>query len=133
MLGILCTLHAQAFDKTKINLGKDFWGRWAIYNPKTQCTEVYKFSQPGQFSYSAKQKNMSGEFGVLQNSDVNVLDLLVLKVSTDNKLSGCATQPTNYTNATIQLALRWLSPQSAELCNDRDGKKCLGLFMTKQK
>jgi hypothetical protein len=131
--GAFLSLQAQAFDKTQVNLSKDFWGNWTIYNAKTQCTEVYKFSRPGQFTYNAKQKNMTGEFGVIRNSDAKVLDLLVLKVATDNKQPGCAAQATNYSNATIQLGLRWLSPQSAELCSDRDSKQCLGIYMTKQK
>jgi hypothetical protein len=133
VFGVLLSLHVQAFDKAQVNLSKDFWGTWTIINPKTQCTEVYKFTQPDQFTYNAKQKNMTGKFGMLRNSDVKVLDLLVLEVKADNKQAGCAAQATNYTNTTIQLALKWLSPQTAELCNDRDGKKCLGLYITKQK
>lgn len=124
---------AQAFDKTQMNLQKDFWGTWSVYNAKTQCTESYVFSQPAQVVYSAKQKKMTGEFSVIRTEDPKQLDVFAMMINTDNKKAGCSGQVTDYSKSQIRLSLKWISAKTAELCTDLDGKQCLGLYLIKQK
>jgi hypothetical protein len=126
------TSNAIALDKTKVSLDQVFWGTWSVYNSKSKCTEVYSFAKPGKFTYTTRQKTMSGEFAVLRSKSVNELDVLAMKVVNDNKLAGCSGQVNDYTNADIRLSLKWLSPKSAELCTDLEGKACTGLFLNKQ-
>lgn len=133
---VLCLLglglNAQAFDKSKLNLEKDFWGTWSVYNGKVQCTETYQFKKPGEFTYIAKQKKLTGEFAVLRNNDSNQLDVLLMDVKTDNKKIGCSQDIQDYTNAKVNLSLKWISAKTAELCVDREAKQCTGLYLIKQ-
>lgn len=133
----LCVLglgfNAQAFDKTKLNLDKDFWGVWSVYNAKTQCTETYQFAKPGKFTYTAKQKKLTGDFAIMTNTDPKVLDLLVMNVKNDNKKAGCSKEIQDYTNGKVNLSLKWVSAKTAELCVDREAKQCTGLYLIKQK
>lgn len=124
--------HAFALNKTEINLDQQFWGTWSVYNAKNQCTETYQFSKPGKVSYSTQQKKMTGEFAVLRNQEPQRLDVLAMKINTDNQKPGCGGENTNYTNADIRLSLKWISAKSAELCTDVDGKQCTGLYLIKQ-
>ena len=133
MISFGFALQAQAFDKNQVNLANDFWGTWSIYNAKAKCTETYQFKKPGQFTYSVKQKNMTGDFAVLRSKEAKELDILALKVKTDNKQAGCAEQAIDYTNADIRLSMKWLSAKNAELCVDNEGKQCTGLYLIKQK
>ncbi|WP_180073161.1 hypothetical protein [Acinetobacter sp. YH12075] len=128
-----CALSTQAFDKTQIDLQKDFWGTWTVYNAKTKCTESYQFTQPSKVQYTAKQKKMTGEFAVIRNQDPKILDIFAMNVSKDNKKAGCNGQPTDFTKAQIRLSLKWISAKTAELCTDLEGKQCLGLYFIKQK
>ena len=136
---VLCVLslgvigQAQAFDKSQVNLSKDFFGTWTVYSAKTQCTETYQFTQPGQFVYTTKQKRMTGEFAVVRNQDAKILDWLAMDVKTDNKKAGCSGQANDYTGTKINLVLKWISPKTAELCLDREAKQCTGLYQIKQK
>ena len=130
--GLGLSLHAQAFDKNQVNLVNDFWGTWSVYNAKTQCTEAYQFAKPAQFTYTTKQKRMTGEFAVVRSTEASQLDILVMKVKNDNKKAGCGGQPVDYSNADIRLSLKWMSAKTAELCTDRDGKQCTGLYLIKQ-
>lgn len=127
------SLNVQAFDKSKLNLEKDFWGTWSIYNAKQQCTETYQFSKPGTFTYTTKQKKLTGDFAVMSSKDPKVLDLLVIDVKTDNKKAGCGDEVQDYTQAKVNLSLKWISAKTAELCVDVEGKQCTGLYMIKQK
>ena len=124
---------AQAFEKKQVKLSTDFWGKWTVFNAKTQCSETYQFNSPNQFIYSAKQKKLTGEFAVLRNQDPKVLDLLVMNVKTDNQQAGCSAVKRNYGQGKLNLSLKWVSAQSAELCTDREAKKCTGLYLMKQK
>lgn len=133
MIGLGCAIQAQAFDKSQVNLENDFWGTWSVYNAKTQCTEAYQFAKPGNFTYTTKQKKMTGNFAILRNKEANVLDILAMKVKTDNKKAGCSGQVVDYTNADMRLSLKWVSAKTAELCTDREGKQCTGLYLIKQK
>ncbi|WP_151810998.1 hypothetical protein [Acinetobacter bereziniae] len=126
-------LNVQAFDKTQVNLANEFWGTWTVYNAKTQCTESYQFTKPDQFIYSTKQKRMTGEFAVLRNQNVQALDVLAMKVKADNKKAGCGGEPVDYTDVDVRLSLKWVSAKTAELCTDREGKQCTGLYLIKQK
>lgn len=126
-------VNVQAFDKNKINLEKDFWGTWSVFNAKAQCTETYEFKKPGQFTYTAKQKKLTGEFAVITNNDSKILDLLVMNVKTDNKKVGCSKDIQDYTNGKVSLSMKWISAKTAELCVDREAKQCTGLYMIKQK
>ena len=132
-LGLGLAMQVQAFDKSQVNLANDFWGTWSIYNAKTQCTETYQFTKPQQFTYTTKQKRMTGDFSVLRSNDAKALDILAMKVKVDNKKAGCGGQSIDYTNADIRLSLRWMSAKTAELCTDREGKQCTGLYLIKQK
>lgn len=133
VVGFGLALQAQAFDKSQVNLANDFWGTWTVYNAKTQCTESYQFAKPGQFTYTTKQKKMAGEFAVLRSKEPQNLDVLAMKVKTDNKQAGCGGQAVDYTNADIRLSLKWSSAKTAELCTDAVGKQCTGLYLIKQK
>ena len=133
VMGLGFALQAQAFDKSQVNLANDFWGTWSVYNAKTQCTESYQFVKPGQFTYTTKQKRMTGDFAILRSKEAADLDVLAMKVKTDNKKAGCGGQPVDYTNADIRLSLKWSSAKTAELCTDREGKQCTGLYLIKQK
>lgn len=126
-------LSVQAFDKTQMNLQKDFWGTWSVYNAKTQCTESYQFTQPAQVVYSAKQKKMTGEFSVIRTEDPKQLDVFAMTVNSDNKKAGCSGQTSDYSKSQIRLSLKWISAKTAELCTDLNGKQCLGLYLIKQK
>jgi hypothetical protein len=126
-------LNVQAFDKTQVNLANEFWGTWTVYNAKTQCTESYQFTKPDQFIYSTKQKQMAGDFAVLRNENAQALDVLAMKVKTDNKKAGCGGEPVDYTDVDVRLSLKWVSAKTAELCTDREGKQCTGLYFIKQK
>lgn len=131
VIGLLPVVHAA--DKQKINLENDFWGTWSVYNAKAQCTETYEFKKPGQFTYTAKQKKLTGEFAVITNADPKMLDVLIMDVKTDNKKSGCSKDIQDYSNAKVNLSLKWVSANTAELCVDREAKQCTGLYMIKQK
>ncbi len=131
--GLGLAFQVQAIDKNQVNLANDFWGTWSVYNAKTQCTETYQFTKPGQFSYSTKQKKMTGDFAILRSKEAQELDVLAMKVKTDNKQAGCGGQPVDYTNADIRLSLKWASAKTAELCTDNAGKQCTGLYLIKQK
>lgn len=133
VMGLGFALQAQAFDKSQVNLANDFWGTWSVYNAKTQCTESYQFVKPGQFTYTTKQKRMTGDFAILRSKEAADLDVLAMKVKVDNKKAGCGGQPVDYTNADIRLSLKWSSAKTAELCTDREGKQCTGLYLIKQK
>ena len=133
IIGFGLTLQAHAFDKNQVNLTNDFWGNWSIYNAKTQCTENYQFSKPGQFVYTAKQKRMTGDFAVLRSKTAQELDILAIKVKADNKQPGCDNKSVDYTNADVHLGLKWSSAKTAELCTDTAGKQCSGLYLIKQK
>ncbi|MFN0297937.1 hypothetical protein ACKVE0_10440 [Acinetobacter albensis] len=134
VLGLGIVLPVQAFDKTQMNLNQDFWGTWSVYSPNAQCTETYQFSKPGQFTYTAKQKKMTGDFAILVNPDVKILDVLTMQIKTDNKKAGCTNQTVDYTNKDVNLSLKWISAKTAELCMDRRvGKQCTGLYLIKQK
>lgn len=124
---------AQAFNKTQVDLQKDFWGTWSVYNAKTQCTETYKFTQPSTVAYSAKQKKMNGEFAVIRTQDPKQLDVFAMNVVSDNKKAGCGGQVVDYSNTQIRLGLKWISARTAELCTDLEAKQCLGLYLIKQK
>lgn len=78
-------IQTQAYDKTQVNLANDFWGTWTVYNAKAQCTESYQFTQPDQFTYSTKQKRLTGDFAILRNENAQALDVLAMKVKLDNK------------------------------------------------
>ena len=132
-LASVCTFSAQAFDKTQMDLQKNFWGTWSVYNAQTKCTETYQFTQPAQVAYSAKQKKMTGEFSVIRTQDPNQIDVFAMSVGADNKKAGCGNQATDYSKAQIRLGLKWISAKTAELCSDLEGKKCLGLYFIKQK
>ena len=133
MIGLGLALQAQAFDKNQVNLVNDFFGTWTVYNAKTQCTETYQFVKPEQFSYTTKQKKMTGDFAVLRNKDPKVLDLLTMNIKTDNKKAGCNGQVKDYTSGKVNLTLKWMSAKTVELCTDREAKQCTGLYMIKQK
>lgn len=122
----------QAANEQKINLKKDFWGTWSVYNAKAQCTETYEFKKPGQFIYTAKQKKLTGDFAIITNSDSKVLDLLVMDVKNDNKKAGCSKEVQDYTGGKVNLSLKWVSAKTAELCVDREAKQCTGLYLIKQ-
>ncbi|MCS4298707.1 MULTISPECIES: hypothetical protein [Acinetobacter] len=126
-------MQTQAFDKTQVNLVNDFWGTWTVYNAKAQCTESYQFTQPDQFTYTTKQKRMTGDFAILRNENAQALDVLAMKVKLDNKKAGCGGAPVDYSNTDIRLSLKWISAKTAELCTDREGKQCTGLYLIKQK
>ena len=130
-LGLVC--QAQAFDKTQVNLDQNFWGTWSVYNEKNKCTETYQFAKPGQFTYKAKQKKLTGDFAVLRNPDPTQLDLLHIEVKTDNKKADCSGEIKDYTTGQINLSLKWMSTNTAELCVNREGTSCTGLFLIKQK
>ena len=55
------------------------------------------------------------------------------EIKNDNKKAGCAAQSVDYTKVKINLTLKWISARTAELCTDREGKKCTGLYLIKQK
>ncbi|MFW1799420.1 hypothetical protein ACG9YX_05180 [Acinetobacter nematophilus] len=133
LVGLGFALHVQAFDKTQVNLANEFWGTWSVYNAKTQCTESYQFTKPAQFIYTTKHKQMAGDFAVLRNENAQTLDVLAMKVKTDNKKAGCSGVAVDYTNADVRLSLKWISAKTAELCTDREGKQCTGLYLVKQK
>ena len=124
---------AQAFNKTQVDLQKDFWATWFVYNAKTQCSETYKFTQPSTVAYSAKQKKMNGEFAVIRTQDPKQLDVFAMNVISDNKKAGCDGKSVDYSNTQIRLGLKWISARTAELCTDLEAKQCLGLYLIKQK
>lgn len=126
------SLNVQAYDKKQVKLDTEFWGKWTIFNAKLQCSETYQFSKPGQVRYSAKQKTMSGDFAILRSPEAHLLDVLAMKIKTDNKQAGCNGEKSDYTNADIRLGLKWISGRTAELCTDDQGKQCTGLYLIKQ-
>ena len=128
-----CTFQVQAFEKNQLDLKRDFWGTWSVYNAQNKCTETYQFTKPAQVTYTAKQKKMTGDFAIITNSNPQLLHLLVMDIKTDNKKLGCDTQVKDYTNGKVNLSLKWISAKTAELCLDRNGKQCTGLYMIKQK
>lgn len=87
------TFSAQAFDKTQMDLQKNFWGTWSVYNAQTKCTETYQFTQPAQVVYSAKQKKMTGEFSVIRTQVPNQIDVFAMSVGEDNKRQAAAIKP----------------------------------------
>lgn len=114
-------LHVHAFDKTRMDVDKDFWGKWSINNDSNKCTETYVFIKPGQFTYESGQKKLKGDFALLRSSEPAKLDVLAMRVLQDNKLTGCGNssgQVQDYTNTDIQLTLKWLSNKKAQLCTD---------------
>lgn len=133
VLALGSVVQAQAFEKSQVNLANDFWGTWSVYNAKTQCTETYQFSKPGQFNYATRQKKMTGEFAILRSKEPQSLDVLAMKVKTDNKSAGCSNEVVDYTNADVRLSLKWTSAKTAELCIDQLGTQCTGLYLIKQK
>ena len=68
-IGLALAFQAQAFDKNQINLQKDFFGNWTIYNAKNKCSETYKFIQADKFQYTSLNKRMTGVFGVLRDKN----------------------------------------------------------------
>lgn len=130
-LGIMS--HAQAFDKTQVNLDQSFWGTWVIYNSQQKCSETYQFKKPGQFQYSSLQKKMSGNFSVMRDTkNVNNLDILNMKVATDNKKASCGSVETDLANKNLSFSLKWVSPKTAQICMDTIGKQCSSLYLIKQ-
>ena len=130
LLGL--TLNVQAFDKKTVDLDKEFWGTWTLYNPKTKCTETFDFNKPGNFTYQINKKQLTGEFAVVRSTTTAGLDVLLMDIATDNQKEGCASDNKDYTNAKIQLALKWQSTKAAEICTDTEAKNCTGLFLTKK-
>jgi hypothetical protein len=132
VLFIASAFNVQAFDKSNVNLDKEFWGTWSLYNPKTQCTETFEFKKPGNFVYKVNKKNLAGGFAVVRSNAPTQLDILLMDIATDNKLEGCAGDKRDYSKERIELALKWISPHAAEICTDAEGKQCSGLFLTKK-
>lgn len=128
-----CTLQVQAFDKTQTVLDKDFWGTWSVYNSKNKCTETYQFTKPGQFKYNSKAKAMSGNFAVMRNKDAQSLDILTMKITSDNKKASCADAAQDFNNKTLSMGLKWVSKSTAQICSDAEGKQCSPLYLIKQK
>lgn len=132
-LGLGLAFQAQAFDKTQVNLQKDFWGSWTIYNAQTKCSETYQFTQPNKFKYTSGKKQMEGQFGVYRDSSKpDTLDVLAMKVAKDNKQPSCSAPAHDYKDANLNLPLKWISPNTAQLCTDSLGTKCLDLYLIKQ-
>lgn len=131
-LGLGLTIQAQAFDRNQINYN-DFWGTWSIFNAKTGCSEVFTFTKPATFTYTSKQKKTSGTFSIVSNNDLKSNDMLILKVKTDNKGLACNGQNLDFANKKINYVLKWIGPKTAEICSDREGKKCTGAYLIKQK
>ena len=127
------SIHVQAFEKKNMVLESDFWGTWSIYNAQNKCTETYQFKKPGQFQYNSKLKNMSGNFAVMRNKDSNALDILTMKISTDNKKASCADASRDFSHQTLSLALKWVSKTTAQICADTAGTQCTALYLIKQK
>lgn len=133
-LGILAlglAVNTYALNKNLVDLDSNFWGSWSVYNSKNKCTETYQFLKPGKLNYIGKQKKMTGEFAVLRSKEDNLLDVLAIKIETDNQKPGCGVEKVNYTNSDIRLSLKWISPKTAELCTDAEGKQCSGLYLIK--
>lgn len=129
---LLCITQVQAIEKNKIDLNQTFWGTWGIFNPAKACTETYQFSQPGNFIYKAKQKQLSGEFAIIRHNDAKVLDVLMMDIKEDNGLAGCSAEANNYQGKQSKLSLKWISSTSAEICIDSIGKQCTGLYLNKR-
>lgn len=132
VVALSCAVQAQAFDKKQMVLDKDFWGTWSVYNSKNKCTETYQFTKPGQFKYSSKAKAMSGNFAVMRNQDPKSLDILTMKIASDNKKASCADAANDFTNKTLSMGLKWVSKTTAQVCSDAEGKKCSSLYIIKQ-
>lgn len=130
-LGLGFALQAQAFDRNQVNYN-DFWGTWSIYNTKTSCSDVFTFTKPANFSYTSKQKKMSGKFSIVSSNNNQLHDLLIIKVKNDNRLLGCNNQNLDFSNKNINYVLKWIGPKTAEICSDREAKKCTGAFLMKQ-
>ncbi|MFW2079285.1 hypothetical protein ACG94X_16565 [Acinetobacter sp. ULE_I010] len=128
-----CTFQVQAFEKKQMVLANVFWGTWSIYNAQNKCTETYQFKKPGQFQYTSKLKSMSGNFSVMRNTDLKTLDILTMKVNTDNKKASCAQASKDFTGQTLSLGLKWVSQNTAQICSDTEGKQCSSLYLIKQK
>ncbi len=130
---IVLTFQAQAFDKSQVNLDKDFWGKWTIFNAQKNCSETYQFKKPGQFQYTSLQKRMNGNFAVLRNqNDPKALDILTVKVLSDNQKASCADTAKDYNGANLSLGLKWISAKTAQICSDTTGKQCTALYLIKQ-
>lgn len=130
-LGLGLSLQVQAFDRNQVNYN-DFWGTWSIYHSKAACSEVFTFSKPSAFTYTSKQKKASGNFTILSNQNPSLNDVLILKMKNDNKQSGCNGQKIDFTNKNINYVLKWVGPKTAEICTDREAKKCMGVYLMKQ-
>lgn len=133
MLGL--TFQVQAFDKSEVNLDEIFWGTWTIYNAEDKCLETYQFTKPSTFQYLSLQKRMQGDFAVLRNTqEVADLYILKLRVVTDNQKASCAdrAQVSDYRNADLSLALKWITKGAAQLCADIKGNHCSNLYMVKK-
>ena len=128
-----CTFQVQAFEKKQMVLANVFWGTWSIYNAQNKCTETYQFKKPGQFQYTSKLKSMSGNFSVMRNTDLKALDILTMKVNTDNKKASCAQASKDFTGQTLSLGLKWVFQNTAQICSDTEGKQCSSLYLIKQK
>lgn len=122
-----------AMDKNKVHLDQVFWGTWAVSNPHVQCKETYQFSKPGRFSNQMGQKKMDGEFVVLRSANQKESDILKLQITADNGLADCTGNAFNYTGQQAMFALKWKTPESAELCVDALATKCTGLHLNKQR
>lgn len=134
-MALLClgmVFNVQAFEKTKVNLDQDFWGTWSVYDARTKCKEVYTFTKPSHFIYQVKNKKLTGNFAIVRSSDAAKLDMLIMKVQTDNQLAGCLGNVVDYTNVDIRLTLKWVTNKAAEFCTDIDGKQCINLFFIKE-
>lgn len=132
-LSLGMAVQAQAIEKSQVNLDKDFWGTWTIYNAQKKCSETYQFSKPGQFQYTSLKKRMTGNFAVMRNTkDTKALDILTMKVATDNKQESCGGTAVDLTNKQLNLTLKWVSAKTAQICSDTEGKKCTGLYLIKQ-
>ncbi|MFV5515043.1 hypothetical protein [Acinetobacter gerneri] len=132
-LSLGMAMQAQAFEKSQVNLDKDFWGTWTIFNAQKKCSETYQFKKPGQFQYNSLQKRMSGSFAVMRNNnDPKALDILTLKVTADNKQASCGSVAHDFNNSQLNFTLKWVSAKTAQICQDTAGKQCTSLYLIKQ-
>lgn len=127
------TLQAHAYDKNQTVLDQNFWGTWSVFNAANNCSESYQFIKPGQFKYSSKAKVMSGSFAVMRSQDTNMLDILTMKITADNKKASCADAAMDLNNQTLSLGLKWESQSKAQICADVEAKQCSPLYLIKQK
>ena len=131
LIALLTSISTFAVDKKEVNLDQVFWGKWSIYNPKLSCSENYDFQKPDSFHYQENKKILDGLFALLRK-DGEDLDLLILNIQNDNGLQGCGTDTVNYQGKKSSFFLKWVTVHSAEICMDRFGTQCTGLYLTKK-